>query len=624
MHQAGRLNEIRVLGPLMGLILLAGFRIAAAGSSGATLIFSYPNGFAGASNDIHTVASSVFSGSGIALTSGVGHQAGGAWYKTQQNISSFTTAFSFQFASGLSVPSTAGITFCIQNSNATTNPFYNQNGLNAVADANMSGYGAYWNIPGNANGLQNSIAVKFDLNNESGNNTAYPSGGAPSTTALYVNGGPSAALVPNNDLNPSKINFYSGHVMSATVVYDGSLLTLTLRDTVTNAQFRISWPINIPAAVGSNTAWVGFTGGSVNAAANATILTWSFSQGNNARLATPTLSPAPGEYSGAQSVSISGPTGASIYYTTNGQQPTTSSTQYTGPISVGASEVVQAIAIQSGYTDSYVATAAYQIATPNAVNFPSGFSSPSNLISLVGTAEVNGSGVQLTDTARESEVGAAWYVAPVDVRAFTTSFTLSFSGGAQGNGMTFCIQNQPPSSKTAGPGGNTSSWLWVSGGTTTLASSKSGLGYSGATGGVAGQIAGIVSSVAVKFDLSSGTGNDTALYTNGADVSQNGVSMNSSGVSLHSGHPLIVSLSYNGTTLSMTVTDTVTHASYSKSWAIDIPATVGGNTAYIGFTASTGYAVAVQTVSAWTYSTQGQTSGQSPPVPMPPTNLRVH
>ena len=235
---------------------------------------------------------------------------------------------------------------------------------------------------------------------------------------------------------------------------------------------------------------------------------------------------------------------------------------------MSASEVVQAIAVETGFTDSLVAVANYQIAPANTpiINFPSGFAAASNLISVVGTAKFNGSAIQLTDTVGNQEAGAAWYVVPVNVGSFTTNFTLQLLS-ANANGMTFCIQNQPPASADT-------SIRWVSGGPNAIANSQAGLGYSGSTGNTSGQIAGLLNSVCVKFDLYEGTGNDTGLYTNGADVSINGISMNGSGVSLHSGHPLAVSITYNGTTLSMTITDTVSHAAYSNSWTINIPATV--------------------------------------------------
>ena len=65
--------------------------------------------------------------------------------------------------------------------------------------------------------------------------------------------------------------------MQAHLTYDGSTLTLTLIDTVTNATFITTKAINIPALVGSNTAFAGFTGGTSAATAIQNILTWTYS-----------------------------------------------------------------------------------------------------------------------------------------------------------------------------------------------------------------------------------------------------------------------------------------------------------------------------------------------------------
>ena len=82
-------------------------------------------------------------------------------------------------------------------------------------------------------------------------------------------------------------------------------------------------------------------------------------------VATPTFSPAGGTYTSAQSVTISDATsGATIYYTTNGTTPTTSSTEYTGPITVSSTETLKAIAAATGDDDSAVASAAYNITPP--------------------------------------------------------------------------------------------------------------------------------------------------------------------------------------------------------------------------------------------------------------------
>jgi hypothetical protein len=78
--------------------------------------------------------------------------------------------------------------------------------------------------------------------------------------------------------------------------------------------------------------------------------------------ATPVFSPAAGTYKSAQSVMITDASaGATIYYTTNGSTPTTASTEYTGPISVSATETLKAIATAAGDSQSSIASAKYTI-----------------------------------------------------------------------------------------------------------------------------------------------------------------------------------------------------------------------------------------------------------------------
>ena len=83
-----------------------------------------------------------------------------------------------------------------------------------------------------------------------------------------------------------------------------------------------------------------------------------------ASVATPKFSPAAGTYDSAQSVTIStDTTGATIYYTTDGTTPTTSSTKYTAAITVDETKTIKAIAVKDGMTDSAVASATYTIST---------------------------------------------------------------------------------------------------------------------------------------------------------------------------------------------------------------------------------------------------------------------
>ncbi len=90
------------------------------------------------------------------------------------------------------------------------------------------------------------------------------------------------------------------------------------------------------------------------------VVTYSDDGSTTTKPAAPTFSPEAGTYSTAQSVTISGPTGASIYYTTNGDDPTTSSTEYSSAIDVSTTTTLKAIAVVDGVS-SDVAEATYTI-----------------------------------------------------------------------------------------------------------------------------------------------------------------------------------------------------------------------------------------------------------------------
>jgi sugar lactone lactonase YvrE len=119
---------------------------------------------------------------------------------------------------------------------------------------------------------------------------------------------------------------------------------------------------------------------------------------------TTVFSPAAGSYPGPQTVTITDSVaGATIYYTTNGALPTTSSSHYSGPISVSTSETLVAIAVANGYTMSAPTTAQYIIGSSSASliytlagNGFSGYAGDGGPATL---ANLNGPGSSVVDSA---------------------------------------------------------------------------------------------------------------------------------------------------------------------------------------------------------------------------------
>ena len=89
--------------------------------------------------------------------------------------------------------------------------------------------------------------------------------------------------------------------------------------------------------------------------------------------AAPTFSPVGGTYTGEALVSMATATaGAMIRYTTDGMDPTTSSTVYSAPLIVTSTVTVKALAFMSGLTMSGVATATYTVLPGGATTLENG------------------------------------------------------------------------------------------------------------------------------------------------------------------------------------------------------------------------------------------------------------
>lgn len=185
-----------------------------------------------------------------------------------------------------------------------------------------------------------------------------------------------------------------------------------------------------------------------------------------------------------------------------------------------------------------------------------------------GSAGISGNVATLTPDSILL-AGSVFYNTPQNINAFSVTFTYTTAnpgGGQTADGMTFTLQNQGPTA-LGGNGGN--------------------LGYTG-----------ISSATGVAFNLLS-----NGSVTPGTGYAPTSVPYNYQSVSpVNMYDPLNITLTYDGTTLREYLTDTITSATFSTSYVVNLAAAVGGNTAYVGFTAGTGLGAANQAISGFNYT----------------------
>jgi hypothetical protein len=215
-------------------------------SAGRADLIDYSNGFPNNPPDL------TFNGTARARTSyaelthlGDTLQAGSVFSNFRCNITSFSTTFTFRLgAAGSGPPYMGGITFTIQGNSPT-----------ALGPANGGlGYGSVDAIRWPC--INHSVAIKFDLWNDEGEGD--------NSTGLFTNGHyPTIGVTPPDvsiDLRGTDINQLFGHVFQVDLDYDGTTLVETITDLASGRFFTCSYTIDIPAFVGDDTAYVGFTG----------------------------------------------------------------------------------------------------------------------------------------------------------------------------------------------------------------------------------------------------------------------------------------------------------------------------------------------------------------------------
>jgi hypothetical protein len=221
------------------------------------------------------------------------------------------------------------------------------------------------------------------------------------------------------------------------VAVPGSITFELANDLGTPAFSAVSPAISIPASgkvqyslpggpeAGSYYVSAIYSGG-INFTASASTLQQTFNI-----TSTPIISLASGTYQSPRTVTITDRSSTpAIYYTTNGATPTTSSTLYSGPITVGTSETLKAIAVSPGHVASPVVSAVYKIvlvtATPTFSLAAGQFASP-HLVSMTdATPEAT---IYYTTTGTTPSTESPKYTAPIKIDKTTTLQAMAIGPG---------------------------------------------------------------------------------------------------------------------------------------------------------------------------------------------------
>ena len=219
----------------------------------------------------NTTTTATSDGTVLRLTPAAGGQSGAAYFTSAVALganATFSTTFGFRFTSP-STPPADGITFVLAAS---------PTGLGSSGGG--LGYG----------GVANSVAVEFDTyNNGVANNDNHVSIDTNGNLIDLAAASPYGVSGCGSGVSGCMAN---GDLWSVTIGYNGTDLSVAVQDGTKPVDNIINaYPIDIASYLGTNNAYVGFTGSTGASYENQDITTWSFA--NTTQLAAAPLLPEP-------------------------------------------------------------------------------------------------------------------------------------------------------------------------------------------------------------------------------------------------------------------------------------------------------------------------------------------
>jgi N-acetylneuraminic acid mutarotase len=308
-------------------------------------------------------------------------------------------------------------TVTIADTQANTTIYYTTDGSTPVATSPV--YSGPITVPASETISALAVAYAFGY---------APPGGFPdhalfspvATAAYTIHLPPAAAPV----LSVPPGTYTSQPTLTITDATPGATIHYTTNGTTPTTNSQIYYGpigINISETIEAMAVATGYTNSPVASAAYVII----------PQVTTPLFYPPAGTYLSPLSISVAeATTGATVYYTTDGTTPTTSSNVYEGQITLTNSATVQAIAVLKGYTNSVVATGHYTLipfAASPVFSPPSGTYAGSQTVTLSDAS----AGVTIyytTDGSRPTTNGKV-YNGPILVAASETINAVAEGGG---------------------------------------------------------------------------------------------------------------------------------------------------------------------------------------------------